>query len=157
MLTFSYKKLDMTDIREQIVTTFESIVQEAWRNSETGNSSLEVVDDPFLMADPTRLQRLFETLFQQLTEHRQPDSTDSALTITVGSESEFPFRTIYVADDGIGTVTEQEQLLENGADGIGNGLEVAEQIATVHDWEMTVTESETGGTRIEFSHVCPPL
>jgi signal transduction histidine kinase len=37
--------------------------------------------------------------------------------------------------------------------GTGFGLAIVSQIAEAHGWESTVTESDTGGARFEFSGV----
>ncbi|PYZ03257.1 hypothetical protein C8039_14160 [Halogeometricum sp. wsp3] len=36
------------------------------------------------------------------------------------------------------------------ADGTGLGLTIVEEIASAHDWDVSVTESGTGGARFEF-------
>jgi signal transduction histidine kinase len=64
----------------------------------------------------------------------------------------------YVADTGPGIPeSDREQIFEAGYStnegGTGFGLRIVEQIADAHGWEVTVTESEHGGTRFEFSGV----
>ncbi len=64
----------------------------------------------------------------------------------------------YVADDGPGIdPDERERVFEPGHttddDGTGFGLAIVERIAEAHGWEVSVTESRTGGARFEFSGV----
>jgi len=39
--------------------------------------------------------------------------------------------------------------------GTGYGLSVVERIAEAHGWSVTVTDSESGGARFEFTGVDP--
>ena len=67
----------------------------------------------------------------------------------------------YVADDGPGIdPSERESVFEPGFttddDGTGFGLAIVERIAEAHGWEVTLTESESGGARFEFHGVDRP-
>jgi signal transduction histidine kinase len=64
----------------------------------------------------------------------------------------------YVADTGPGIPeSERADIFEAGYStndgGTGFGLRIVEQIAGAHGWEITVTESEQGGARFEFTGV----
>ena len=64
----------------------------------------------------------------------------------------------YIADDGPGIdPDERERVFEPGHttddDGTGFGLAIVERIAETHGWEVSVTESRTGGARFEFRGV----
>ncbi|WP_435181550.1 sensor histidine kinase [Halorussus sp. AFM4] len=64
----------------------------------------------------------------------------------------------YVADDGRGVPpAERERVFEPGystADGnTGLGLVIVRQIAEDHGWRVSLTESESGGARFEFTGV----
>jgi nitrogen fixation/metabolism regulation signal transduction histidine kinase len=54
---------------------------------------------------------------------------------------------------------ERERVFEAGyttsPDGTGFGLAVVGAVAEAHGWEVSVTESETGGTRVEVTGVEP--
>jgi signal transduction histidine kinase len=102
-------------------------------------------------------------------EHGTPDSgaaedggadTDGdeapAVAVTVGDLPDGAG--FYVADDGPGIPPEQrDAVLDPGvsstAGGTGFGLAIVRRIAGAHGWDVTVTESETGGARIEFRGV----
>ncbi|PSQ27363.1 hypothetical protein BRD03_07260 [Halobacteriales archaeon QS_9_68_17] len=65
-----------------------------------------------------------------------------------------------VADDGPGISPEDnERVFESGyttrENGTGYGLSVVERIAEAHGWSVTVTDSESGGARFEFTGVDP--
>jgi len=64
----------------------------------------------------------------------------------------------YVADDGPGIPPDdRETIFESGfsttESGSGFGLSIVSQIATAHGWDVTVTESPTGGARFEIGGV----
>jgi signal transduction histidine kinase len=64
----------------------------------------------------------------------------------------------YVADDGTGIdPSERDAVFDPGhsteRDGTGFGLSIVERIAEAHGWEVSVTESRTGGARFEFTGV----
>jgi signal transduction histidine kinase len=86
-------------------------------------------------------------------EHGSTDD-ESPLSVTVGALPDG----FYVADDGIGIPeSEREHILEFGyttaEDGTGIGLGIVEDVATAHGWRVTVTGSEAGGARLEFTDV----
>ncbi|MDB2294549.1 ATP-binding protein, partial [Halorubrum ezzemoulense] len=100
-----------------------------------------------VQADQSRLQQLFENLYRNAVEHN-----DENVTVSVGTvENGF-----YVADTGTGIPgSDREEIFEAGystnEEGTGFGLRIVEQIASTYEWEITVTESEQGGTRVEFT------
>ena len=79
---------------------------------------------------------------------------DAAVTVTVDTFEDG----LCIADDGPGIPpADREKVFDKGfttsAEGTGWGLQIVEQIASAHDWEIAVTESETGGARFEISDV----
>ena len=69
----------------------------------------------------------------------------------------------FVEDDGTGIPeTDRDRVFERGYSsddrGTGFGLHIVEQIAEVHGWRVSVTESESGGARFEVvtDPVCSP-
>jgi signal transduction histidine kinase len=65
---------------------------------------------------------------------------------------------IFVADDGPGiSERDRRRVFDAGyttADsGTGLGLDIVEQVAFAHGWEVAVTESAEGGARFEFTGV----
>jgi signal transduction histidine kinase/PAS domain-containing protein len=76
------------------------------------------------------------------------------VTVTLG-DTEDGF---YVADDGPGIPdSERADVFEHGfttsADGTGFGLSIVADVADAHGWTVSVTESDAGGARFEFSGV----
>ena len=63
----------------------------------------------------------------------------------------------YVADDGTGIDPDlRGQVLEAGfseTSNTGLGLAIVSNIAEAHGWDVTVTESESGGARFDFTGV----
>jgi len=126
--------------------SLESVVGECWQTVETAGATLDIETEQSIYADPSRLQQLLENLVRNAVEHG-----DEKVTITVGDlENGF-----YIADNGPGIpADEREDVLASGyttsTDGTGFGLAIVREIANAHDWEITVTESGTGGARFEI-------
>ncbi|OYR50394.1 hybrid sensor histidine kinase/response regulator [Halorubrum sp. Ea1] len=119
---------------------------------ETGDAALEVdfEAEREVLADRSRLKRLFENLFRNAAEH-------GGGRVVVGDlEDGF-----YAADDGPGIPEERrDEVFDSGYTtsdtGTGFGLAIVERIAEAHGWEVTLTESGSGGARFEFRGVDRP-
>lgn len=127
----------------------ESLVDACWTNVQTTRATLECTVERSILADPGRLQQLFENLFRNAVEHG-----GEGVTVTVG---ELPDG-FYVADDGAGIPKEnREAVFEAGystsREGTGFGLRIVKGIAEAHGWDVRVTESATGGARFEITGV----
>jgi signal transduction histidine kinase len=123
-----------------------AVARSCWTHVSSCDTELVVEADSLVVSgDDARLKHLFENLFRNAVTHGQ------ASTIRVGPlDSGF-----YVADDGVGIPEEERNsIFDNGyttsADGTGLGLTIVEEIASAHDWDVSVTESGTGGARFEF-------
>jgi len=141
---------------------------DAWAAVDTDDSVLAVDADLVLDADPDRLCDLLSNLFRNAVEH-----ADAAVTVRVGeipgdeptegscsAGDEDDRRGFFVGDDGPGISSdERERVFESGyttrENGTGYGLSIVEQIAEAHGWSVTVTDSESGGARFEFTGVDP--
>jgi len=128
------------------------ITREAWHNVETEDAELVTETDGAVQANESRLQQLLENLVRNAVEH---GATDAAPTVTVGEIDNEGF---YVADDGPGIpADERDQIFDSGYttrdDGTGFGLPIVEDVVEAHDWEIGVTESESGGARFEVTGV----
>ncbi|KOX95038.1 histidine kinase [Haloarcula rubripromontorii] len=123
-----------------------AIARACWTHVSSCDTELVVeVDSLVVSGDDARLKHLFENLFRNAVTHGQ------ASTIRVGALD----NGFYVADDGVGIPAEErDSIFENGYttrdDGTGLGLTIVKEIASAHDWDVSVTESGTGGARFEF-------
>ena len=121
----------------------------SWQTVETPQATLRTCELPSIKADRSRLRQLFENLYQNSIEH-------GGETVTVSvSATENGF---YVADTGIGIPeSKRTEIFEAGhstsVDGTGFGLRIVEQVAEAHGWVITISESEQGGARFEFTGV----
>ncbi|MEY7848098.1 histidine kinase N-terminal 7TM domain-containing protein [Natrarchaeobius sp. A-rgal3] len=145
------------DTKRQSVSV-STLAERAWENVETDAASITFASDVRIRADPSRTVRLFENLIRNAVEHGTGDGT---IRICVGSlEEAGPKTGFYVADDGIGIDPDnRDRVLEEGytvtGAGTGLGLSIVRQIAAAHGWTVSVTESDDGGARFEFSGVEP--
>ncbi|MFC6771119.1 PAS domain S-box protein, partial [Halorubrum pallidum] len=106
--------------------------------------------DQALFADAGRLKRLLGNLLRNAAEHG-----GSRVVIDDLPDG------FYVADDGPGIPDDRlDAVFESGYStsetGTGFGLAIVESIAEAHGWEVTLTASESGGARFEFTGVDRP-
>jgi PAS domain S-box-containing protein len=129
----------------------EDVSRRAWRSVSAGEATLRCETGLTFAADPSRLQELLENLFRNAVQH-----CESGVNLTVGPIESPDAVGFYVADDGRGIEPERtERLFEWGYTseerGTGFGLAIVERIADGHGWDLTVTDSDAGGTRFEFT------
>ncbi|RLM96285.1 response regulator [Haloarcula sp. Atlit-7R] len=151
-------------VAEMETVALATAVTDCWEVVDTGDAALVVDTDRKIQADMTRLKQLLENLIRNAVEHSATDSQlqsegadrhgSPAVTITV---TEIPDG-FAVSDDGPGVPeSDRETVFESGysttTDGTGFGLSIVSQIAAAHDWTVTLTESDTGGARFEFTGV----
>jgi PAS domain S-box-containing protein len=135
-----------------------------WDTVETGDATLVVDTAAVVRADENRLGELFENLFGNAVEHGSTSSLsqdseeavadENGLTVTVGELVDG----FYVADDGLGIpLDEAEAVFDRGYStaetGSGFGLPIVREIATAHGWDVSLTDSESGGARFEVTGV----
>lgn len=123
--------------------------EECWQMIPSDEATLVINGDGTISADRSRLRQLLENLFANAVEH-----AGQGVTISVGRLADG----FYIADDGGGIPeSEHENIFEAGYstadDGTGFGLRIVKQIVDDHDWEVTVTDSNDGGTRFEITGV----
>jgi signal transduction histidine kinase len=146
LLEFAHEGVELDDLERLSLAEF---AHNCWHTVETADATLVVDTDQAVCVDPDRLRQLFENLLRNAVDHGPPD-----VTVTVGGLPDG----FYVADDGPGIPAGQrDRVLERGystaSGGTGLGLSLVETAATAHGWEVTVTESEDGGARFEFTDV----
>lgn len=134
------------------VTDFEpvdlaSIAEDSWANVETSNATINIDIDQTIEADKRRLKQVFENLFRNAVEH-------GGESVTVGERP----GGFYVEDDGPGIPAENRpDVFEAGystsEEGTGFGLSIVKRVVEAHDWNIRITESESGGARFEISGV----
>lgn len=126
-------------------------VSDCWRSVKAPESTVDIVDDQRIVADPDRLRQLLENLFGNAVDH-----AGAAVHVTIGTLADADG--FYVADDGPGIdPADRNKVFEGGystaEDGTGFGLRIVDEIATAHGWSVEVAESDAGGTRFEVSGV----
>jgi PAS domain S-box-containing protein len=130
----------------------EAAATDAWAGVDAAEARLVVETTCQIVADREFLLHTLENLFRNAVEH-----ASEAATVTVGCLDEG----FYVADDGPGIPPEErDRVLEygytNSQDGTGIGLAIVRTVAEAHGWEITVTESDSGGARFEFAGPSAP-
>jgi len=127
----------------------DDIARECWENLSTTEATLRIETDRTVIADRSRLLQLLENLFRNSIAH-----AGSAVTITIGAcDGGF-----VVADNGPGIPADKrESVFERGytttREGTGLGLYIVSEIAAAHEWDVALTESDTGGVKIEVTGV----
>jgi PAS domain S-box-containing protein len=160
--------------------SLSDVADAAWSMVDTEDATL-AVDDAVVFADERRLGQVFENLFRNAVEHgsasnrtapRSGDGVDdgsmddrSSVSIRVeplsGSGPDAEPSGFVVADDGVGIPeSDRGSVFDPGfttsAAGTGFGLAIVHRIAAAHGWTVSVTESDAGGARLEFTGVDRP-
>ena len=136
-----------TQVEDPYEVPLAELASDAWTVVDTTEATTEIVGTRTLLVDPIRTKQLFENLYRNAIEHGRGD-----VHIRVGPcDGGF-----FVADDGPGIPeAERDTVLEQGystaEDGSGLGLAIVRAIADAHGWQITITESEAGGARFEFT------
>ncbi|MEA1930824.1 MAG: PAS domain S-box protein [Euryarchaeota archaeon] len=144
---------ESTDVEEPTTCDLQSVAESAWSFVETGSLDLQIASTSTVRADPSRLQRVFENLFQNTVTHGveavDGEQAHTATTVRVGSTDDG----FYIEDDGPGIRPEQRsELFEYGmstGSGSGFGLAIVRTIIEAHGWTVDVVDSDTGGARFE--------
>jgi signal transduction histidine kinase len=138
-----------TAITDPAPVPLSDVVVDAWETVDTHGASLHSQTTRTLVADRSRLHQLIENLIRNAVEH----GGDTA-TVVVGDHD----KGFYVADDGPGIPPEErEAVFETGYStrdaGTGFGLNIVEEIADAHGWEVRIAESAAGGARFDLTGV----
>ena len=137
----------VSDLQETELSTLAST---AWTWIEAEQAAMSVESSAELAADSGRVQDLLANLFRNAIEHNDGD-----VEIEVGLlESNDGF---YIADNGAGVDDDADDVFEMGYSstegGTGFGLAIVEQVAEAHGWEVSLTDSDSGGARFEVMDV----
>ena len=140
------------DPEDRTHVDLDRVAREAWVCVEGHAATLTVEGTPSVEADPDRLREALGNLFENAAKHVGPDVTVRVGTLGAGDADDG--HGFYVADDGPGIPPEErDRVFEWGHtgtdDGTGLGLAIVESIVEAHGWSVRITESETGGARIE--------
>ena len=127
------------------------LFRDCWRTVDTADATAVVDVDRRILADESRLRRLFENLIRNAVEH----GGDGA-TVTVGALDDGDG--LFVADDGPGVPPDRrEDVFEAGYstsdDGTGFGLRIVRRVVDAHGWRIAATEGADGGARFEIGGV----
>ncbi len=119
-----------------------------WSMVNTGDATIDCVDDVAFEGDPDALAHVFENLFRNAIQHG-----DDEVTVTVGSIGSHG---IFIEDDGPGIDPDKrEEVFEPGystsGSGTGFGLAIVKEIIDAHGWDIAVTAGEAGGARFEIT------
>ncbi|MFW6436664.1 MAG: ATP-binding protein [Halococcoides sp.] len=144
--------------REDTVTLNRSqidlsrVARAAWQTVDTGAGTLDVADEPTVVADETRLRQVLENLFRNAIEHGPP-----GVCVRVGETD----RGFFVADDGPGIdPADRERVFDleySGSEsGTGLGLAIVAEIVEAHGWEIEISTSQSGGARFDIHTTAAP-
>jgi PAS domain S-box-containing protein len=124
------------------------IVVDCWNNVATGDARLRKEVTSTIRADEQRLKQLLENLVRNAVEHG-----GQSVTVTVGELSDG----FFFEDDGPGFPSD---VIEGNdieyPDSVCKdsfGLTIVDQIARSHGWTVDLTESGSGGARVEICGV----
>jgi signal transduction histidine kinase len=123
-------------IDEPETVSLADLVEQCWSNVETERAHLKVVNTSQIVADPHRLQHLFENLFRNAIEHGGPD-----VTVRVGALQ----NGFYIEDDGPGIQPDEvANVSPGGPTRRGLGLQLVEWFVEHYDGDLDI---ETGRDR----------
>ncbi|MFW5973751.1 MAG: sensor histidine kinase, partial [Natrialbaceae archaeon] len=141
-------RVDQAELATEPIAV-ETVARQAWGQVDTGAARLEVDHPGEILADREFVLHVFENLFRNSIQHG-----DVGVTVRVGPLDDG----LFVEDDGPGIPDdERESVLEHGfstaSGGTGLGLSIVRTVVEAHGWAITVTDSDDGGARFEFTGV----
>lgn len=118
-----------------------------WREVDRSDAELTIAGPATARADRRLLERLLSNLLRNAVEHAGPD-----VSVRVGALPDG--RGFYVEDDGPGIPPEERApAFEAGRSEANESRDVGHRfvrrIADAHGWDVSITEGDSGGARIE--------
>ena len=138
-----------------------TVVTESWDTAKTSDAEfeMEVPETVTIRADRDRLRHIYENLFRNAVDHNTRPVT---LRVGIVGKSNVTdgdtTAGFFIEDDGDGIPKdERDEVLKDGYttsdDGTGFGLSIVQDIVKAHDWDFTISKSESGGVRFEITNV----
>ncbi|MFW5959219.1 MAG: sensor histidine kinase, partial [Natronomonas sp.] len=127
-----------------------NVIGNCWELVDTPEATLTIADEFSIRSDPDRLRHICENLIRNAIGHGGAD-----VTVRVGKVDA---TTMYIEDDGNGIPEDERDSVfspgySSSPDGTGFGLAIVQRLAEAHGWTITLTESDSGGVRVEFGDV----
>lgn len=137
-------------------TPLEEVARRAWERIDPRGARLRVADSERIYLQPTLVSFVFETLFARAVERAEHavevpfHGTEVDLDIRFGCLDDG----FYVEETGGGLAGEASDadVVGGTADDDGIGLAVVEWIIEAHGWDLSVTSSDDGATRVEVTY-----
>lgn len=125
------------------------VTARCWQSVETADATLHIDTTHTIRADHARLQQLLENLIRNVVEHGGAD-----VTVKVGDHVDG----FYIEDEGPGIPEKTHaRVFEAGYttadEGTGYGLQIVNEIAVAHGWDIDVTEANGGGARFDITGI----
>ncbi|MFC7073170.1 GAF domain-containing sensor histidine kinase [Halovenus rubra] len=125
------------------------MIDHCWTHLDSETATLSEQTDRLVRADRRFLRQIFENLLTNAVVH-----SDGSVEVTVGTTADG----FFVADDGPGIPSaKQNRVFDRGhstaTDGTGFGLNIVQEFAAAHGWDVSVTESKMGGARFDVTGV----
>lgn len=133
------------------LVSVETLARRTWDEFDSGDCMLDIAIDgqDLVRANRSSLMELFTNLYRNAKDHNE-----RPIIVTIGLLADG----FSVADNGNGIpYAKRDRIFESGfstqSDGTGLGLSIVEQAVDAHDWDVSLTESETGGARFEVTNI----
>ena len=128
---------------------FATLADDCWATVQTTGATFENEANGRIRAEESALRQLLENLYRNAVQHG-----GKAVRVRLATTPDG----FVVADDGPGIpAADRERVFDVGYstadDGTGFGLSIVSQVADSHGWDVTLSESDSGGARFEFTDV----
>lgn len=147
LITVRGTKVDSSDKQ----TVLAEVARSVWEDLSvpTESATLHVDTGQTIRVDAVHLKHLLMNLFRNSIEH-----SEAEVTVRVGELADG----FYVEDDGPGIPAGvRNDVVEDGVSaggrGVGVGLTAVSHIADLYSWDWELSDSEDGGTRLEFTNI----